>query len=80
MINKRKHWKVNWKIWTGAIGRAKHLRTPIRRISYEGTGIQSLPAGLCTQASGQPRHSTVRGVTHERGTDPDCHVANQPDE
>lgn len=26
----------------------------------KGTGIQSLPASLCTQASGQPRHGTVR--------------------
>lgn len=52
----------------------------LRGIPDKGTGIQSLPAGLCTQASGQPRHGTVRGVTHERGTDSDNHAANQSDE
>ena len=32
------------------------------------------------QAFGQPGHGTVRGITHERGTDSDNHAANQSDE
>lgn len=32
----------------------------LRGIPDEGTGFQSLPASLCTQASGQPRYGTVR--------------------
>lgn len=80
VLNKNRHWKVNWKIRTGAIGRARHLRTSLRRIPHEGTSIQSLPASLFAQASGQSGHSIVRGITHESGTDPDCHAANQSDE
>ena len=68
------------KVRTGAIGRARHFRTSLRRIPHEGTSIQSLPASLFAQASGQSGHSIVRGVTHESGTDPDYYVANQSDE
>lgn len=36
------------------------LPLDFRGIPDEGTGFQSLPASLCTQASGQPRYGTVR--------------------
>lgn len=76
----KNHLRMNWKMRTGAIGRARHLRTSLRRIPHEGTSIQSLPASLFAQASGQSGHSIVRGVTYESGTDPDYYVANQSDE
>ncbi len=62
------------------VGEQGYLRPSLRRIPDEGAGIQSLPASLFAQAFGQPGHGTVRGITHERGTDSDNHAANQSDE
>ena len=48
------------KIRAGTGRDARYLCPSLRGIPDKGTGIQSLPASLCTQASGQPRHGTVR--------------------